>query len=156
VEGCPIVTAGTAAIPRHALLACEPFSPRLAAAGVAGALAAGLTAAGAPAPDAVELPAGADDRATAALLEHEGFHKRMLAARALVIAVPSLTERTLAGSAAFELATLARQSGVPCYAVAAKVELNEFDLRIIDLQLVLRARGTGTLRQAGERLAEVI
>jgi glycerate 2-kinase len=156
VEGCPIVTAGTAAIPRHALLACEPFSLRLGAAGVAAALGAGLTAAGAPEPDSVELPTGADDRTTAALLEHEGFHGRMRAARAVVIAVRSLAEQTLAGSAAFEIATLARQSGVPCYAVAAKLELNEFDLRILDLQLVLRARGAGTLREAGERLAEVI
>jgi glycerate kinase len=155
VEGCPIVTAGTA-VPRHALLACEPFSPRLSAAGVAGALAAGLTAAGAPEPDEIELPADADDRTAAAQLERAGFHRRMLAARAVVVAVPTLAESTLAGSAAFEVATLARQSGVPCYAVAARVELNEFDLRILDLQLVLRARGAGTLRGAGERLAEVI
>jgi glycerate 2-kinase len=156
VEGCPIVTAGTAAIPRHALLACEPFSQRLDAAGVAVALGAGLIAAGAPEPDSVELPTGADDRTTARVLEHEGFHRRMLASRAVVIAVPSLAEQTLAGSAAFEIATLARQSGVPCYAVAAKLELDEFDLRILDLQLVLRARGTGTLRVAGEQLAGVI
>ena len=150
------MTPGTPAIPRHALLACEPFSARLGAAGVAAALAGGLTAAGAPAPDELVLALDADDRATAALLAHAGFHGRLLAARAVVIAVPSLAESTLAGSAAFELATLARQSGVPCYAVAAKVELNDFDLRILDLQLVLRARGAGTLRQAGERLADVI
>jgi glycerate kinase len=156
VEGCPIVTAGNAAIPRHALLACEPFSPRLGAGGVAAALSAGLAAGGAPEPESLELPADADDRATAAVLEREDFHRRMHAARAVVIAVPSLAERTLDGSAAFEIATLARQSGVPCYAVAATVELNEFDLRILDLQLVLKARGAGTLRAAGERLAEVI
>ncbi len=143
-------------IRRHALLACEPFSPRLDAAGVASALAAGLTAAGAPEPDAVELAAHADDRDAASLLERAGFHARMLASRAVVVAVPALAEGTLAGSAAFEVATLARQSGVPCYAVAASVELNTFDLRILDLQLVLRARGASTLRRAGERLAEVI
>ena len=80
----------------------------------------------------------------------------MLASRAVVVAVPALAERTLAGSAAFEVATLARQSGVPCYAVAAAVELNAFDLRILDLQVVLRARGASALRKAGERLAELI
>ena len=80
----------------------------------------------------------------------------MHAARAVVIAVPALAEQTLAGSAAFEIATLARQCGVPCYAVAAKDELNEFDLRMLDLQLILKARGAGTLRTAGERLAGVI
>lgn len=143
-------------IRHHALLACEPFSGRLEAVAVASALAAGLTAAGARDPDVVELPAHTDDREAAVLLEHAGFHARMLASRAVVIAVPALAESTLAGSAAFEVATLARQSGVPCYAVAASVRLNSFDLRILDLQLVLRARGAATLRAAGERLAGVI
>ncbi len=143
-------------IRRHALLACEPFSTRVNAERVAGALAAGLLAAGAPQPDAVELPGSAGDRDAAALLERAGFHARMLAARAVIVAVPALTERTLAGSAAFEVATLARQSGVPCYGVAAKVELNAFDLRILDLQVVFRARGEAALRRAGERLAEIV
>jgi hypothetical protein len=167
LEGCPIVPARTAAIRHHTLLACEPFSPRLDAAGVAAAIAAGLTGAGAPEPDAVELPGEAGrhgaparsriyDREAATVLEHAGFHARMLASRAVVVAVPALAESTLAGSAAFEVATLARQSGVPCYAVAATVELNEFDLRVLDLQIVLRARGAAALRRAGERLAEIV
>ncbi len=151
------MSAGTGpAIPRRALLACEPFSARLSAAAVARALGTGLAAGGAPEPEAVALPAGADAREAAALLEREDFHRRMLGSRAVVIAVPALAERTLAGSSAFEIATLARQNGVPCYAVAAKVELNAFDLRILDLQVVLRARGTKTLRAAGERLAEIL
>ncbi len=75
------MTAGTG-IRHHALLACEPFSARLDAVAVASALAAGLTAAGAPDPDAVELPGRADDREAAALLERAGFHARMLASRA--------------------------------------------------------------------------
>ena len=146
----------TPAIRQHALLACEPFSARLGAAAVASALAAGLTASGAPAPDAVELPAGADAREASAVLERDAFHARMLAARAVVVAVPALAEQTLAGSAAFEVATLARQSGVPCYAVASAVELNSFDLRILDLQIVVRARGAAGLRSAGERLAAIM
>jgi glycerate kinase len=156
VEGCPIVSAGTAAIPRHALLACEPFGPRLGAARVAGAIAAGLTGAGQPQPDSLELPAGGDDRDTHTALGHADFHARMRAARAVVLAVPALREQTLAGSAAFEVATLARQSGVPCYAVAAVVELNAFDLRLLDLQTVLRARGAAGLKRAGERLAGIV
>ena len=144
------------AIPRRALLCCEPFSERLDAGRVAAALAAGLSAAGAPAPDVVELPRVAGDRSTADVLEHARFHPRMLASRAVVAAVPALSERTLAGSATFEIATIARQSGVPCYGVAADVELNEFDLRILDLQIVLRARGAAALRRAGERLAEIV
>src|SRR5690349_14862265 len=38
---------------------------------------------------------------------------RMLAARAVAIAAARLDERTLAGSLAFEVATAARQAGVP-------------------------------------------
>jgi glycerate kinase len=156
VEGCPIVRAGTAAIPRRALLACEPFGARLDAASVAEAIATGLTAAGQLEPDRLLLPAGVGDHGTAELLEREGFHARMRAARAVVLAVPGLSERTLAGSSAFEIATLARQSGVPCYAIAADAELNAFDLRILDLQIVLPARGRAGLRRAGGRLAELI
>jgi glycerate kinase len=156
VEGCPIVRAGTAAIPRRALLACEPFGPRLDAASVAEAIAAGLKAAGQLEPDRLLLPAGVGDHGTAELLEREDFHARMRAARAVVLAVPALSERTLAGSSAFEIATLARQSGVPCYAIAADAELNAFDLRILDLQIVLPARGRAGLRRAGGRLAELI
>jgi hypothetical protein len=156
LEGCPIVSTGNAAIPRHALLACEPFSARRGADAVAAALAAGLATAGAPPPDVLELPPGAGAREVAELLEREDFHRRMRASRAVVIAVPALAERTLAGTAAFEIATLARQNGVPCYAVAANVALNAFDLRILDLQTVLRARGPGTLREAGRRLAEIL
>jgi len=156
VEGCPIVSTGTAAIPRHALLACEPFGPRLGAAAVAVAVAAGLSAGDQPAPDVLELPPGWDDHRTAELLQREGFHARMRAARAVVLAVPALREQTLAGSAGFEVATLARQSGVPCYAIAATVELDAFDLRILDLQIALPARGRAGLRRAGERLALLI
>jgi glycerate kinase len=156
LEGCRIVPARNPPIRRHVLLACEPFSTRLNAERVAGALAAGLIAAGAPEPDAVELRGAAGDRGAAALLERAGFHARMLASRAVIVAVPALSERTLAGSAAFEVATLARQNGVPCYGVAAKVALNDFDLRILDLQVVLGARGVGTLRTAGERLAGIV
>ena len=147
---------GTRGIPLQALLVCEPFSARLDAEAVAGALAAGLHAGGAPAPDSIALPAEIGNRETAALLEEERSHERMRAARAVVLAVPALQERTLAGSAAFEIATRARQSGVPCYAVAAKIELNSFDLRILDLQKVVRARGLKTLQTAGEELAGVI
>jgi glycerate kinase len=156
VEGCPIVRAGTAAIPRRALLACEPFGARLDAASVAEAIAAGLKAAGQLEPDRLLLPAGVGDHGTAQLLERDDFHERMRAARAVVLAVPALSERTLAGSSAFEIATLARQSGVPCYAIAADAELNAFDLRILDLQIVLSARGRAGLRRAGGRLAELI
>jgi hypothetical protein len=143
-------------IPRRALLVCEPFGARLGAARVAALLAGGLLAGGWPEPDVIELALDADEENTAALLEREGFRPRMRAARAVVLAVPALRERTLQGSAAFEVATLARQSGVPCYAIAASVELNAFDLRLLDLQTVLEAAGAAALRRAGRQLAALL
>jgi hypothetical protein len=80
----------------------------------------------------------------------------MKAARAVVIIAPRLDERTLLGSLPFEIATRARQSGVPAYAITRENELSAFDARILDLQLVIKARSTQSLTQAGGRLAEVI
>jgi hypothetical protein len=80
---------------------------------------------------------------------------RMLAARAVAIAVARLDERTLAGSVAFEVATAARQAGVPAYAVTAQNDLDLFDARMLDLQMVLLARTPGSLAKAGRRLAEL-
>jgi len=67
-----------------------------------------------------------------------------------------LEEQTLAGSLAFEAATRARQAGVPCYAVTAVNRLNAFDLRILDLQVVLEASTGRALRVAGRRLAAIV
>ena len=55
----------------------------------------------------------------------------------------------------FEIATRARQRGVPAYAVTAANELNAFDARILDLQLILMARDVPALVSAGRKLAEV-
>ena len=76
-------------------------------------------------------------------------------ARALVIALERLHERTLAGSRAFEIATRARQGGVPAYAVTAENALDAFDARILDLQLITQARSAKALTAAGRRLAEL-
>lgn len=148
------MSAGTQ-IPRHALLACEPLGPKLAAETAAAALARGMIAAGAPEPGVFPLP----DEEIANIrpaLDESGFDERMRAARALVLIVARLKESTLAGSAAFEVATRARQSGVPCYAVTAANELDPFDLRILDLQLVIEATTTRTLTAAGRRLAKIV
>jgi hypothetical protein len=151
MEGCPIVSAGTQ-IPRRALLACEDLSPKLSGEAAAAALARGMTAAGAPDPDVFALPG--EDARTRAILDERGFDARMRASRAVVLLVARLQESTLAGSAAFEVATRARQSGVPCYAVTAANELDAFDLRILDLQVVLEAATTRALSAAGRHLAK--
>jgi glycerate 2-kinase len=153
VEGCPIVSAGTG-IPRHALLACEPLGRGLSAQSAAEAVAGGLIAAGQPAPDVCLL--GGEHGDEASVLAREGFDARMRAARAVVLVLAGLREETLSGSAAFEIATRARQGGVPCYAIVALNRLDAFDQRILDLQAVLQADTPRALSAAGRRLAKLL
>lgn len=81
---------------------------------------------------------------------------RMRAARAVVVGEGLLDLRTLAGKAPGELATRARQSGVPCFAVVGGRTLDPFGGRILDLQAVLEADGLDAIEAAGERLAELV
>jgi glycerate kinase len=136
------------------LRACEGFSPELAAAAVARALARGLTAGGVPAPDEFLLDGPA--RETSRQLDELDFDGRMRASRAVIIAARALDEGTLAGRPAFEIATRARQAGVPAFAVAAASSLNDFDARILDLQAILIAADARALARTGRRLAELI
>lgn len=127
------------------LVVALPFGERLEAADVAAAIGAGLQEGGLPQPDLCpleDLPAD--------------FDVRLKAARAVVIASPRLDEDTLLGSLPFEIATRARQSGVPCYAIARDSALDRFDARILDLQLVLQARTPRAMRHAGLKLARAI
>jgi glycerate kinase len=119
---------------------------------------------GADRADGEYAEAGADGAAgedAAKLLQALDFDRRMRAARAVVIVAARLDENTLlteCGSASpvFEVATRARQAGVPAYAVAGESTLSLFDARILDLQVVLEARGTRALRRAGEKLAGMV
>jgi Glycerate kinase family len=147
-----------AAIPRAALLVASPFAAGLSAQCVVAAIADGLEAGGHELIDACPLDgaqreAGVGLRELLAALD---FDARMRAARALIVAEPRLDERTVEGSAAFELATRARQAGVPCYAVTARNELNAFDARVLDLQLIIEAGNTRALAAAGRELARVL
>jgi glycerate kinase len=155
LEGCPIVAAGIA-IPRRLLLAYGSLGPRLPAAAVARALAAGFAEAGSPEPDLLALDGDAGGKLTAsALLDGQGFDARMRAARAVVLAVVSLAPRGLAGSLPFEVATRARQAGVPCYAVVHTNGMDLFDMRMLDLQTVLEGRSAASLQAAGRALAQL-
>jgi glycerate kinase len=139
-------------IQHRLLIAAGPIG-ELAPQRVGAAIARGLQAGGLPAPDVLELSDAAEP---GALLDAAGFDARMRSARALVVAVESLGEATLADSPAFELATRARQAGVPAYAVTAENALDAFDARILDLQLIIQARGIRGLSAAGRRLAAVV
>jgi glycerate kinase len=142
-------------IPRTLLIASGPFE-MLSAQGVAAAISRGLGSGGFPT-DECPLAAGADPQADVrALLDALNFDERMRRARAVVLAEWLLDERTLAHSPAFEIATRARQAGVPAYAVTARNALSTFDARILDLQAILEASTPRALQAAARRLAELV
>jgi glycerate 2-kinase len=141
-------------ISRTLLIAARPFGGRLDAERVCAAIAAGLREGGWEA-DRCPIDATAADGA-AALVRSPEFDARMRGARAVVIAEPRLDERTLAGTVAFELATRARQGGVPAYAVTGEDDLDSFDARILDLQTILVARTHRSLILAGRKLAGLV
>jgi len=152
-------------LPQTLLVATSAFGERLSAQRVASAIARGLQHAGRSADlcpldgDEARLPEKtchvkqADARA---VLDALGFDPRMRAARAVIVAVPALHEETLAGSITFEIATRARQGGVPAYAITGENRLDAFDARILDLQEILEARTQRALSSAGQRLAALV
>jgi glycerate kinase len=141
---------------RTLLVAAGPFDERLSAQRVAAAIARGLRDGGWQAdlcPIDPEQEPIADVRA---LLDALDFDARMRAARAVILCERRLQEDTLAGSVAFEIATRARQSGVPAYAVTGENRLDSFDARILDLQAILEAHGARGLRAAGRKLTDIV
>ena len=132
-------------IPNTLLLAMCPFGDGLSAERVAGAIAKGVRAAGMAEPDLCPIEDMLPD----------DFDVRMRRSRAVVVGARRLEERTLAGSPVFELATRARQAGVPAYAVTAKNALAPFDARILDLQLILEATDVRGLSAAGRKLGSL-
>jgi glycerate 2-kinase len=114
--------------------------------GAAGGLSGGLWAAF----DA-ELVPGA-----AFVLDALEFDRRMRAARAVVTGEGKLDQQSLAGKLVAEVATRARQSGVPCFAVCGRRELDTFGARVLDLQAVLEAGTVPELERAGRELVKVV
>jgi glycerate kinase len=141
-------------IPRRALIASATFGD-LDAEQVAAAISRGLVDGGMPNPDVLALDGQAATDIGRLLTECD-FDLRMRASRAVLIVVRRLCEQTLTGSAAFEIATRARQSGVPAYAVTAENRLDSFDARILDLQAILEGDGARALTTAGRKLAKLI
>jgi glycerate kinase len=114
--------------------------------GAAGGLSGGLWA-----ELGAELVSGA-----AFALDLIDFDHRMRASRAVVTGEGRLDQQSLAGKAVSEVATRARQSGVPCHAIVGERELDAFGARILDLQAVLEARTLRAIESAGRRLAELV
>jgi hypothetical protein len=159
-------------IPRTLLVTGTAFGERLDAERVTAAIALGLQDGGRPAeacPIAAEAETmrgakamrGAEAKlggaaSIAELLASLDFDRRMRASRAVVLAAPRLREDTLAGSVTFEIATRARQAGVPAYAVTGEDLIDSFDARILDLQTIVQARTHRSLRSAGRKLAPLV
>lgn len=118
----------------------------IAMTGAAGGLSGGLWGA-----FGAQLVPGA-----ALVLDLLGFEGRMRAARAVVGGEGRLDQQSLSGKAISEVATRARQSGVPCHAVVGQRDLDAFGARILDLQAVLEARTRRELEGAGRRLGKLV
>jgi glycerate kinase len=144
-------------IPQAALIASGPFGDALSAEHVALAIAQGLRAGEAPEPDLCPISVDQGQASNVgALLEELDFDVRMRRARAVILGQRQLEEHALRGSVAFEIATRARQAGVPAYAVTGSNALDLFDARILDLQVIVQAGSRRALVAAGRRLAQVL
>jgi glycerate kinase len=143
-------------IPRTVLIASRPFDS-LTADEVASAIGRGLLMVGWQTdlcPIVFEDELQPDIRR---LLDALDFDARMRRARAVVLAEWRLEMvLTPSGSPSFEIATRARQAGVPAYAVTAQNALDAFDARMFDLQVILEGSSRRGLETAGRRLAEVV
>jgi glycerate kinase len=142
-------------IPGTVLIVCGAFDG-LSARRVGSAIARGLGACGWQTELCPILLEGDLPEDVRALLDALDFDARMRRARAVVLGEWRLEARTLAGSAAFEIATRARQAGVPAYAVTGRGTLGPFDARILDLQVIIEASSAKALEAAGRRLAELV
>lgn len=144
-------------ISKTVLVVTGRLGETLSAADVAHAIGRGLVAGGLPEPDLCPIASAAKRTPdVTALLTGLDFNARMHLSRAVVLVERRLQERTLRGSAAFEIATRARQGGVPAYAVTGENALNLFDARMLDLQVILEARNVRALTAAGRKLAQVV
>jgi glycerate kinase len=124
-----------------------PRDPRgVPMSGAAGGLAGGLWAA-----FGAELAPGA-----AYVLDALEFDARMRAARAVVTGEGRLDLQSLAGKAVSEVATRARQGGVPCHAIVGSRTLDTFGARVLDLQAVRIASTLDEIERAGRGLAAVL
>ena len=80
----------------------------------------------------------------------------MLASRAVVVGEGRLDATSLEGKVVAEIATRARQRGVPAHAIVGRRELDRFDARILDLQEILEAGDEPAIEEAGAALGYVI
>jgi glycerate kinase len=133
---------------RLAELAAQlPRDPRgVAMSGAAGGLAGGLWA-----EFGAQLTAGAPY-----VLDALDIDRRLRASRAVIVGEGRIDATTLDGKAVAEVATRARQLGVPAHAIVAVAEIDRFDARILDLQTILEAGDIAAIERAGAQLGALL
>jgi glycerate kinase len=114
--------------------------------GAAGGLSGGLWAA-----FGAELVPGAGF-----VLDAIKFDARMRRARAVVTGEGKLDRQSLAGKAVSEVATRARQAGVPCHAIVGTCQLDTFGPRMLDLDTVFEASTLEELEAAAQQLGRAL
>jgi glycerate kinase len=87
------------------------------------------------------------------VLDAVRFDQRMLASRAVITGEGRLDVTSLEGKITSEIATRARQSGVPLHAIVGRCALSRFDARILDIQEIREASTTRAIEHAAEALA---
>ncbi|MFL5958469.1 MAG: glycerate kinase [Solirubrobacterales bacterium] len=129
----------------HELAGGWPRDPRSRPmTGCAGGLSGGLWAA-----LGAELVPGA-----AFVLDALRFDARLKEAGAVITGEGKLDEQTLQGKVVNEVATRARQRGVPCNAIVGKAELDRFGRRLLDLDNVVEATTLEEVDRAAEALGD--
>src|SRR6202012_2214911 len=116
---------GAIGVPTEVLIVPDGYAGTFSAELVAEALQQGPTPGGHP--------------AQVSTLADPDYDSQMRAARAVITGMGRLERRSLVGTLLSEVATRARQAGVPCHAVVGYNGLSLFDMRILDLQLLLEA-----------------
>jgi glycerate kinase len=84
------------------------------------------------------------------------FDRRLYRSRAVIVGEGRLDETSLQGKITAEVATRARQTGVPAHAIVGSCALARFDARILDLQEILEAGDEAAIEAAAASLARVI
>ena len=90
------------------------------------------------------------------VLDAIDFDLRLRACRAVIVGEGRLDATSLQGKIVTEIATRARQLGVPAHAIVGSCALERFDARILDLQEILEAGDEPAIEAAAASLDRVI
>ena len=92
------------------------------------------------------------------VLEELDFDRRMRASHCVIVGEGRIDETSLHGKITGEIATRARQAGVPAHAICGELALDPFGARILDLQVMAQAGTLSEIEHAaaelGQRLAD--